>query len=132
MHRRVDSMSVLAVSTPHDRARALRLAAEGDGKSEFGQAVRDVFESVAIGEPLIVLWPHREVTPAGAAELLGVTRQFVDRLLADGVLPFRRLPGSTHRRIKVRDVLMLAEERGRHRKGAAAIRRVLREPARRT
>jgi excisionase family DNA binding protein len=119
-------MSVLAASTSADRACARRLAAEGNVHSEFGQSVREVFGGVASGEPLIVLWPHREVTPAGAAELLGVTRQFVDRLLADGALAFRRLPDSTHRRIKVRDVLLLAEERGRHRNGAATIRRALR------
>jgi excisionase family DNA binding protein len=39
----------------------------------------------------------RELTPAGAADLLGVTQQFLDRLLADGTLPFRRLPDIRHR-----------------------------------
>ncbi|MHB8296062.1 MAG: hypothetical protein ACYDH5_15875 [Acidimicrobiales bacterium] len=53
--------------------------------------MRDVFGGVAKGEQLIVLRLDREVTPAGAADPLGVTRQFVDRLLADGTLRFRRL-----------------------------------------
>jgi excisionase family DNA binding protein len=48
-----------------------------------------------------------EVSPAGAAELLGVTRQYVDRLIASGTLPVRRLPGSRYRRIPVAAVLAL-------------------------
>lgn len=80
-----------------------------------------MFQDVANGEQVIVLRPDREVTPAGAADLLGVTRQFVDRLLAEGTLEFRRLPGSRHRRIKVGDVLALAAERDRRRQGADLI-----------
>ena len=120
------SMSVLVASDADARASAARLAAEADPASEFGAAVREMFEGVAKGEQLIVLRPDQEVTPAGAADLLGVTRQFVDRLLADGTLEFRRLPGSKHRRIKVGDVLALVEERDRRQQGADAIRAALR------
>lgn len=74
---------------------------------------------------MIILRPDREVTPAGAADLLGVSRQFVDRLLTDGRLAFRRLPGSSHRRITVGDVVELVGERERRRAGAAAIRAAL-------
>ena len=123
------SMSVLVAPDADARASAARLAAEADPTSDFGAAVREMFEGVAKGERLIVLRPDREVTPAGAADLLGVTRQFVDRLLADGTLEFRRLPGSKHRRIKVSDVLTLAEERDRRRQGSDAIRAVLGSPA---
>lgn len=123
------SMSVLVAADPAARASAARLAAEADPSSEFGAAVREVFEGVAKGEQLIFLRTDREVTPAGAADLLGVTRQFVDRLLGDGVLVFRRLPGSKHRRIRVGDVLALAEERDRRRRGGEAIRSVLGQPA---
>ncbi len=127
----VGSMSVLVAPDAGARASAARLAAEADPASEFGAAVREVFEDVAKGEQLIVLRPDREVTPAGAADLLGVTRQFVDRLLADGTLAFRRLPGSKHRRVKVGDVLALAVERERRRRGADAIRSALAEPSER-
>jgi excisionase family DNA binding protein len=123
-------MTVLAASTPSARRSARRLAGQVDSANEFGSAVREIFEGVASGDELIVLWPHREVTPAGAAALLGVTRQYVDRLLAEGTLDFRRLPGSTHRRVKVRDVMALVEARGRRRRGAAALRSALRTPAR--
>ncbi|MCI1747214.1 MAG: helix-turn-helix domain-containing protein [Acidipropionibacterium sp.] len=63
-----------------------------------------------------------EVTPAEAAKIMGVTRQFVDRLCEDGVLSFRRLPGSRHRRIRVQDVLDAAAEREQIRRGADVIR----------
>jgi excisionase family DNA binding protein len=119
-------MRVLVASDDAARASAARLAAEADPASEFGAAVRQVLEEVASGEQLIVLHPEREVSPAGAADLLGVTRQFVDRLLADGTLAFRRLPDSKHRRIKVGDVLALASERERRRQGADVIRSALR------
>ena len=88
-----------------------------------------MFEGLANGEQLVVLRPGQEVTPAGAADLLGVTRQFVDRLLADGTLEFRRLPGSKHLRIKVGGVSNLAEERDRRRQGSDAIRAVFGSPA---
>lgn len=45
------------------------------------------------------------VTPAEAAKLPGVSRQYVDRLIASDVLPVRRLPGSSYRRIPARAVL---------------------------
>jgi excisionase family DNA binding protein len=122
------AMSVLAANDDEARASAARLASEADATSEFGAAVRELFGGVANGERLIVLHPDQEVTPAGAADLLGVSRQFVDRLLADGVLECRRLPDSKHRRIRVGDVLALAEERDRRRQGAEAIRSALAEP----
>ena len=121
-------MSVLAANDDEARASAARLAAEADATNEFGAAVRKLFAEVAKGEQLVVLRPGQEVTPAGAADLLGVTRQFVDRLLADGVLQFRRLPDSRHRRVKVGDVLALAEERARRQQGADAIRSALDQP----
>ena len=103
---------MLAANDDEERASAARLAAEVDTTSGFfGAAVRELLVGVAGGEHLVVLRPNREVTPAGAADLLGVTRQFVDRLFTDGVLQFRRLPDSRHRRIRVGDVLALAEER---------------------
>ena len=120
-------MSVLAAEDDEARRSAARLAAGVDAASDFGASVREVLGSLAKGERLIVLRTDQEVTPAGAADLLGVTRQFVDRLLADGALEFRRLPGSKHRRIKVGAVLALAEERDRRRRGSEAVRSALGE-----
>ena len=111
---------------PAVRADANRLAiqlAKGPGKdSEVNRVVRAMLDNVAQGERVTVLLEDQEVTPAQAAAMIGVTRQFVDRLLADGVLAFDRLPGSKHRRIKASDVVALTELRERERAGHAAIR----------
>lgn len=119
------SLSVLVATDAEERASAARLAADIDPSSGFGATVREVLEDVARGGQVVLLRLDQEVTPAGAAALLGVTRQFVDRLLADGTLAFRRLPDSTHRRIEVADVLALGAERDRRRRGAEAMRSAL-------
>lgn len=77
---------------------------------------------MAHGARVVVLRAEDEVTASQAADILGVTRQFVDRLCEDGVLPFRRLPGSRHRRFRVQDVLDVAAEREQRRAGGDALR----------
>ena len=59
----------------------------------------------AAGGEVILLRGESEVSPAEAGELLGISRQFVDRLIDVGKLPARRLPGSRHRRLRVADVV---------------------------
>ncbi|WP_375163614.1 excisionase family DNA-binding protein [Herbiconiux moechotypicola] len=84
-----------------------------------------MLRDVAGGARVVVLRTEDELTPAEAAKLLGVTRQFVDRLCEDGTLPFRRLPGSRHRRIRVQDALDVAAEREQRRVGGDALRSAL-------
>ena len=112
---------------PKVRSAAKRLAAHFDDDSEVGKVVRSLLDDVAGGERVVVLRSEDEVTPAQAAEMLGVTRQFVDRLCEDEVLPFRRLPGSRHRRIRVQDVVDLAGERDRRKAGHQAVRSAVEE-----
>lgn len=57
------------------------------------------------GDTLAVVSEEAEVSPAEAAAILGVSRQYVDRLVAAEVLPVRRLPNSRYRKIPVRAVL---------------------------
>lgn len=110
---------------PAVRADAEHLAERLDGSSPVEAAVRSMLNDVARGARVVVLRTEDEVTPAEAAKLLGVTRQFVDRLCEDGVLDFRRLPDSRHRRIRVQDVLDLAAEREQRRAGGDALRAAL-------
>ena len=77
------------------------------------------------GERVLITRASHDVTPADAARILGVTRQFVDRLCAEGVLLFHRLPDSRHRRISVDDVVRVAGERDQRRSGRAAIKAAL-------
>ncbi len=57
------------------------------------------------GDSVAVVSEDAEVSPAQAAQLLGVSRQYVDRLVANGLLPARQLPHSRYRKIPVRAVL---------------------------
>jgi excisionase family DNA binding protein len=107
------------------RSAASRLAAQVDDTTDIGSTVRGLLEDVARGEQIVVLRSADEISPAEAAKLLGVTRQFVDRLLADGTLQYRRLPNSRHRKILATDVVALFDERERRRQGATAIRSAL-------
>ena len=102
------------------RSDAKHLADRLSGHTPVEAAVRAMLDDVAHGTRVVVLRAEDEVTPAQAADILGVTRQFVDRLCADGALAFRRLPGSRHRRIRVQDAIDIAAERERLRKGARA------------
>nr|WP_300148939.1 helix-turn-helix domain-containing protein [Propionicimonas sp.] len=110
---------------PTIRTAARELADRLEDDSEVGRVVRSMLTDVAHGAKVIVLRSEDEVTPAQAAEMLGVTRQFVDRLCEDEVLPFRRLPGSRHRRIRVQDVVDVAAEREQRRAGGDALRAAL-------
>lgn len=122
MTARSFASSTLDPGDPGVRTAAKRLAAHLDDDSEVGRVVRSMLTDVAGGERVVVLRAEDEVTPAQAADMLGVTRQFVDRLCEDEVLPFRRLPGSRHRRIRVQDVVELANEREQRRAGHEALR----------
>jgi excisionase family DNA binding protein len=72
------------------------------------------------GESVAVVSDEAEVSPAEAAQLLGVSRQYVDRLIASGVLPVRRLPHSSYRKIPARAVLAHRAARERKRAGIRA------------
>ncbi|MGO1591616.1 MAG: helix-turn-helix domain-containing protein [Ancrocorticia sp.] len=115
-------VNTLDPADPAIRADAQNLAARLDGDSPVEAAIRAMLDEVASGSPVVVLRTEDEVTPAQAAKILGVTRQFVDRLCEESVLSFRRLPDSRHRRIRVQDVLDVAAEREERRAGAAALR----------
>ena len=61
--------------------------------------------------------PEAGVSPADAATLLGVSRQFVDRLIADGKLTFRYKPGSKHRIISITEINKVKAQREHGRNG---------------
>ena len=75
-------------------------------------AVREV----ADGHDVALVRSDEEVSPARAGELLGLSRQYVDRLIAEGMLPARHLPGSTHRKVRVADVVAFGDRRDHRRR----------------
>lgn len=85
---------------------------------ELSRLLAVAVSELATGSEVVLLRGDAEVSPAEAGELLGISRQFVDRLIDTGKLPARRLPGSRHRRLQVADVVAFGEDR---RKGQALI-----------
>lgn len=78
-------------------------------------------ETLEDGDTVVLVNEEAEVSPAQAAKLLGVSRQYVDRLIATDVLPSRRLPKSSYRKIPVRAVLAHRMSRDRKRDGIRSI-----------
>lgn len=78
---------------------------------ELSEFLAAAVSGVASGDEVVLLRGESEVSPAEAGELLGISRQFVDRLIDVGKLPARRLPGSRHRRLRVADVTAFAARR---------------------
>lgn len=78
-------------------------------------------ETLEDGDTVVLVNEEAEVSPAEAAKLLGVSRQYVDRLIATDVLPSRRLPKSSYRKIPVRAVLAHRTTRDRKRAGIRSI-----------
>lgn len=76
---------------------------------------------LAIGHTVTVLAAETELTPAETAELLGLSRPFVARLLDSGDIPSSYLPGSRHRIVRLADVLAFQERRARRREGRRRI-----------
>lgn len=82
---------------------------------ELSQFLATAVSELADGGEVILLRSESEISPAEAGELLGISRQFIDRLIDVGKLPARRLPGSRHRRIRVADVVAFGELRDERR-----------------
>lgn len=78
-------------------------------------------EALDEGHTVAVVSEEAEVSPAEAAVLLGVSRQYVDRLVAAEVLPARRLPHSRYRKIPVRAVLAHRAAKERKRAGVEQV-----------
>ena len=76
---------------------------------------------LATGHAVTVLASETLLTPTEAAELLGLSRPFVARLLDSGDIASTNLPGSRHRVIRLADVLAFQERRDRRREGRRQI-----------
>lgn len=76
--------------------------------ANLARLVRDVLACVAQGQPVPVLPLQAELTTNQAADLLGVSRTHLIRLLEAGEIAFRQV--GTKRRIPVSDLLRYREE----------------------
>jgi len=87
------------------------------------QALIGALEAVAAGQEVVVVGAERDLTTGQAAELLGVSRQYLVGLLDDATIPCY-LVGS-HRRVRLDDLLAFKAERDQKRR--ALLREMVRE-----
>lgn len=111
-----------AVAEAMERSAGAVVLTFSDGREvalpvSLAAVLRASAREVADGHALTVLPSDAMLTPAEAAELLGLSRPFVARLLDEGEIPSERLPSSRHRRIRLADVLAFAERREQRREG---------------
>ena len=78
---------------------------------ELGRALVAVAAGLASGLAVVVTESSTAVTPATAAEMLGVSRPMVTRWIAEGLLA--DVPVGSHHRIPIASVISLRETRAR-------------------
>ena len=71
---------------------------------ELIQLLQLALESLANGHDVILLTGETELSPTEAGQVLGCSRQYVDRLIDLGEIPAHNLPESSHRRIRATDL----------------------------
>jgi|SRR5271165_522286 len=77
--------------------------------AEVYRVLRQVVEAMSRGMAVTVAPQSQSLTTQQAAELLGVSRPTLIRLLEEGRIPYDRV--GTHRRLMLRDVLAYRERR---------------------
>lgn len=88
---------------------------------EVFEILRDVVEAMADGQAVTVAPVHQRLTTQEAADLLGVSRPTLVKLLESGAIPYEQ-PGR-HRRVRLADVLAY-RKRASHERRAALDRMV--------
>jgi excisionase family DNA binding protein len=103
------SSATEAEELSHD-ARVLR-SVLGRMRSAEGRGLVEELIAGLLADGVVLARVNDVVTPREAGELLGVSRQFIDKLIADGRLAAQFKPGSRHRVVRVADVLELEASR---------------------
>lgn len=80
-----------------------------------------VAHDLAEGRAVIALPVETRLTPNEVAQMLGLSRPFVVRLLDEGEIPSEYLPGSRHRLVRLVDVLDFQARRERRAEGRRRI-----------
>jgi excisionase family DNA binding protein len=89
--------------------------------SSLLRLVLSAANNLAAGRAVMAIPAEVMLTPTEAAELLGLSRPFVARLLERGDIPSEFLPESRHRRIRLEDVLAFQDRRERRSEGRRRI-----------
>jgi excisionase family DNA binding protein len=83
---------------------------------EVFEVLRDVVEAMANGQAVTLAPVHQRLTTQEAADLLGISRPTLVKLLETGEIPFEQ-PGR-HRRVRLADVLAYRERASVERRAA--------------
>jgi excisionase family DNA binding protein len=78
--------------------------------------LKDIVQNLENGRSLVLMPEERQLTTQRAAELLGMSRPYLIRLLDAGEMPYHLV--GKHRRIALRDVLSYSKRRAAGRRAA--------------
>jgi excisionase family DNA binding protein len=110
-----------ALEAPGARASAARLLAADGRPLELPESVYQVLvatvRELAEGNAVAVLPVRAELTTQEAADLLGVSRPYLIKLIEQGTIPCTVTAGN-HRRLRLSDVLAYRRVRGQERRAA--------------
>lgn len=83
---------------------------------EVFEVLRGIVEAMAAGQAVTIAPVHRRLTTQEAADLLGISRPTLVKLLEAGEIPFEQ-PGR-HRRVRLADVLAYRKHRSVERRAS--------------
>lgn len=96
------------------------LLTKGGDVMELPKALNDLFvavvEAMKRKEAVFLMHENETFTTQAAANFLGVSRQYLVRLLESGAIPFHH--AGTHRRVFFKDLVQYQQERSRTRRAA--------------
>lgn len=85
--------------------------------------LKDIVRNMQLGRAIVLIPENQQLTTQRAADLLGVSRPHLIKLLETGELPFHKV--GSHRRIYLKDLVAYQKRRDVERK--AALDRIARE-----
>ncbi|WP_243095680.1 helix-turn-helix domain-containing protein [Thermus thalpophilus] len=89
----------------------------------LAQLLQDLLAALLRDEPVRIVPLEAELTTGQAAELLGISRPYLVRLLEEGKIPYRKV--GTHRRVLAKDLLAYLE--ATKKKGQALLDELIQE-----
>jgi excisionase family DNA binding protein len=96
------------------------LVSTDGGKVELPDAVfrllKDIVRNMQLGRAIVLIPENQQLTTQRAADLLGVSRPHLIKLLEAGELPYHK--AGSHRRIYLRDFVAYQKRRDAERKSA--------------
>jgi excisionase family DNA binding protein len=87
------------------------------------QLLKDIVRNMQLGRAVVLVPENQQLTTQRAADLLGVSRPHLIKLLESGELPYHKV--GSHRRIYLKDVIAYQRRRDAERK--AALNRMAKE-----